>query len=91
MAAGTSLRQLRTLLLDWAEVGDRGLAALAKSPGLPKLTGLGLNGNPITDRGARALLGWAGLRNLTMSKSDLISEGVRRQLQRRFGEHVCSF
>jgi uncharacterized protein (TIGR02996 family) len=56
---------LRSLHLNWNDIGDAGACALAASPGLAGLRTLSLSHNFITDAGAQALAHSAHLGSLT--------------------------
>lgn len=94
LAASPHLKKLRTLCLTSNGVGTAGVESLTKAATLTKLQTLDLTGpgyyesyydNPLIDlAGMEMLADWKGLksiRSLSLSGSDVRSEGLRRLLQ----------
>jgi uncharacterized protein (TIGR02996 family) len=73
--------------------GDPFIPAIVASPLLPRLSKLWLQGNGITDEGARALA--AAPREVNLTFLDLTANSItdvgKRALRKRFGKGVCTF
>jgi hypothetical protein len=88
--ASANWSRLQALNLWFNGVGDKGIRALASSPGLSQLTRLNLTANRVTDAGARALVESSGmprLARLDLTRND-IGEAEQERLRHYFGTFV---
>lgn len=88
--SGQLLRTVETLDMEETQMSDAGVRAIA-SADLPKLKWLKLNGNTITDAGARALVKsktLPGLETVWMPDNKLTKKG-KAMVTERFGEDGC--
>jgi len=89
--AAAELPELRKLVAGGFD--DRAASILARTPGMPWLQEVVLLGSKLTDEGARALAGAAGLERIAWLELDapLVTEAGRDALRRRFGYRVGVF
>ena len=94
LADGGVIGGLSYLCLEYCEVGDEGAMAVASAEGLRgKQAWLSLDGNGITDAGARALARspYLGKVRMLSLKANDLSDAAKQELRERFGEGSCGF
>ncbi len=79
VAASAHLKGLRSLSLQWCQIGPAGVRALAALEAFPQLRSLLLESNPVGDEGLAALARWRrarGVRDLSLEGAGITAEGV---------------
>ncbi len=79
LAASAHLKGLRSLSLDFCQIGPEGGRALAALEAFPQLRDLSLEDNPVGDEGLVALARWhraRGVRELTLDNAGISTAGV---------------